>query len=421
MGASKERLQEIFDHHASYQRPIPVSIGPITRESFKEHLSNPDAYTSFLELFNIEIKKNGMVDTVRRWVWSGDLLARTVGGALHPLIHIGYGLEFEIPGIVAEGLAMMACTESFYLPIVGMQPELNTSAVFPVSAQSAAENATSSARGYITQLATQLTSQLSMLDGSNKPKDDKTRSAASEQAEPSVDTSGVPFLKDNPLIAAAVGIKNDKTFDGLVSFDTKDKSQVVMKSQAAADKIKSYVGQWEIEESTKGVQKAFRQLHAFALVAYAAAAFKTNTPGSEFKLDFFLMHALTSSEFVHQYISKVSPSEAASLMRSHLSVCIVYYITSGRPGLNVDALLGYNSPNRNNSSSNHWLDVFNRALKAEEVHVIKAVRSCAVGQILYGPSEGEELNSMWLKAAEMTLDKDGSFIHSGLGFEETWN
>ena len=36
------------------------------------------------------------------------MLDRFVGGLLHPVIHTGYGYEFGLPGIVAEGNALVA-------------------------------------------------------------------------------------------------------------------------------------------------------------------------------------------------------------------------------------------------------------------------------------------------------------------------
>lgn len=32
------------------------------------------------------------------------MLSRFLGGFLHPLIHAGYGVEFGLPGLVAEGV-----------------------------------------------------------------------------------------------------------------------------------------------------------------------------------------------------------------------------------------------------------------------------------------------------------------------------
>lgn len=34
----------------------------------------------------------------------GQMLIRAVSGAIHPLIHIGHGVEFELDGVVAEGM-----------------------------------------------------------------------------------------------------------------------------------------------------------------------------------------------------------------------------------------------------------------------------------------------------------------------------
>lgn len=88
LGASKEKLQEIFDVHAKDQRPIPPSIGEITRENYKEYLGKQESYTSFLKFYQVEVEKYGTVDTVRRWVWSGDMLARTVGMYNESVLHI---------------------------------------------------------------------------------------------------------------------------------------------------------------------------------------------------------------------------------------------------------------------------------------------------------------------------------------------
>ena len=35
------------------------------------------------------------------------MLDRFVGGLLHPVIHTGYGYEFGLPGIIAEGNALL--------------------------------------------------------------------------------------------------------------------------------------------------------------------------------------------------------------------------------------------------------------------------------------------------------------------------
>lgn len=103
-GANEERLEEIYQRHASYQRKIPPSLDvTLTRDNYKDYLGQSKAYANYLRLFEDEIGQHGIVETIRRWVWSGDMLSRLVGGAFHPLIHVGYGVEFGLTGQVAEG------------------------------------------------------------------------------------------------------------------------------------------------------------------------------------------------------------------------------------------------------------------------------------------------------------------------------
>jgi hypothetical protein len=53
-----------------------------------------------------------------RYVFKGDeraddLLVRMFGGFLHPLIHLGFGVEFQQPAIVAEALAQAAVHDNW--------------------------------------------------------------------------------------------------------------------------------------------------------------------------------------------------------------------------------------------------------------------------------------------------------------------
>jgi hypothetical protein len=103
-GANEKRLEEIYQNHASYQRKIPPSLDvTLTRDNYKDYLGQVKAYANYLRLFKNEIGQHGIVDTIRRWVWSGDMLSRLVGGVYHPLIHVGYGVEFGLAEQVAEG------------------------------------------------------------------------------------------------------------------------------------------------------------------------------------------------------------------------------------------------------------------------------------------------------------------------------
>ena len=116
-GANKDRLQAIYNENASYQRERPPSTGTVTEETYADQLGHRDAYTSYLEFFKTEIDARGMIDAIIYWLFlreekdnSAHMLARTLGCAIHPLIHLGYAVEFNLPSLAAEGLAMAACS-----------------------------------------------------------------------------------------------------------------------------------------------------------------------------------------------------------------------------------------------------------------------------------------------------------------------
>ncbi|KAI8066297.1 uncharacterized protein B0P05DRAFT_573955 [Gilbertella persicaria] len=416
-GATKERIQEIFDFHAKDQRPLPPSIGEITRDNYKQHLGDAAAYTSFLNFFKLEIDRFGMLETVRRFVWSNDFLARTVGGLYHPLIHIGYGLEFDIPGIVAEGLSMAALTEPYFTPVIPHQPELNRSNLLPSQAQSLAENAHTVARGYVSQAFDQITSQLATRLGIA---DEKTTSTAHQDRSVDVDDNhGPDYMKNNSLFAIFNHIQKDPVFDNLVKSTDDNKFKIILANEKAVERVKHYVKQWGLNENTKNIQAKFKELYSVAAILTGAAGVRKDYPGV-LRLSFFLVHVLTSTEFVHQFISRVAPSEAVALLQAHLAETIIYYVAEGRPEFYLEGLIDYKPSVHTDSSQNQWLPVLDKALERKEAHVIKAVRSCAVAQVMYGPHGDPNLDLIWLRVAQMAVDVDGNWDFDGVGFDDTW-
>ena len=75
-------------------------------------------YPNYLEFFRQEISKKGYQDVIKEYLLAGDdraddLLGRCYAGFLHPIIHVGYGVEFEQPAIVAEALAQTAIHDTW--------------------------------------------------------------------------------------------------------------------------------------------------------------------------------------------------------------------------------------------------------------------------------------------------------------------
>ncbi|KAI9494648.1 hypothetical protein BDB00DRAFT_787004 [Zychaea mexicana] len=325
-----KRLQEIFDIHASYIRPLPDPISTkLTRDIYRLELGNLGAYTSYLGMFKEEIEKHGM--------FKDDMLLHVSGGAYHPLIHIAYALEFTLPDIAAERLAMAACTSGLmYAPL--LKPLL--------------------------------------IDGH----DAKFGMAAGDQKKRCIEE----------IINA---IRTDTEFDDMIKFiKFTDDFMTVLENLRAAAKLREYASQWDY----------------------------TGT-----KLDFYLVHILTSVHAVYTIVSFLEPGQAELLLRGHISEALLHYVSRGCPSLQLDSLAEYKSPQQAvvDGSANPWLDVIKLALAANEVHCVKAVRAIAFAQIVYGSPRDDIL----LKAAQVTVDITGkgpfmgsNWNQTGIGFEQTW-
>lgn len=102
----------------SYQRsPVPLTQSVVTgmhdSNKYKTYLGREKYYHDFLVFFKREISLKGWPDVLNEYLFKGDeraddMLVRIFGGLLHPIIHLGFGVEFEQPAIIAEALAQAA-------------------------------------------------------------------------------------------------------------------------------------------------------------------------------------------------------------------------------------------------------------------------------------------------------------------------
>ncbi|KAI9758427.1 MAG: hypothetical protein M4579_003056 [Chaenotheca gracillima] len=156
LGASPSIIEEQYDRNKSYQRPVTLNQEkPPERQivhdmhdeaKFDAHLAQDAHYYDYLVFFQQEIEAKGWEAVLNDYVFKGDqraddMLARMLDGLLHPIIHLGFGVEFKQPAIIAEALAQAAMHTTKYAPYL-------------VSTEKAAAAETSSTR----------TSIVSMLD-----------------------------------------------------------------------------------------------------------------------------------------------------------------------------------------------------------------------------------------------------------------
>ncbi|KAJ5165514.1 uncharacterized protein N7500_007344 [Penicillium coprophilum] len=131
LGAAPEDIKACYERNKSYQRPaLPTSQDVIQSmhdvAQFQEYFGKEEHYPNYLAFFQHEIDAKGVAEVLNIYVFAGDeraesMMCRLFGGLVHPLIHLGFGIEFNQPAIVAQGLAQAAVHDdwlgrAFFLP-----------------------------------------------------------------------------------------------------------------------------------------------------------------------------------------------------------------------------------------------------------------------------------------------------------------
>lgn len=118
LGAPDSRLKkewEIEDYLKPLGEKQPTEI---TDENWKEYIGVDVFYHNYLDYFKSKIAKDGVQKTVVDYALDETLLPSLVSGAVHPLIHVGFGVEFGSEIVVAEGLAEACVHTPAFAPVV---------------------------------------------------------------------------------------------------------------------------------------------------------------------------------------------------------------------------------------------------------------------------------------------------------------
>ncbi|KAI3595169.1 hypothetical protein WG66_009401 [Moniliophthora roreri] len=196
--------------------------------------------------------------------------------------------------------------------------------------------------------------------------------------------------------------------------------------------------------------------------------FATGKEGRKPRLDFFLMHLVTSSIFLESYIRVLEdPKQKAAVLRAYLPVVISLVLARGRPKINADLIMNASDKVRppfpveasykNDSTSignptrdddyNPWPAFIETSLYAPDSHVLKTMRTLIYAAREYGDTpaggvpgtetDGSETHpgvkkmdgSLFVRAAGVLMNYMGWTVHgqpagswdrSALGWEEAW-
>ncbi|KAE8370206.1 hypothetical protein BDV27DRAFT_90307 [Aspergillus caelatus] len=123
LGASPETIQRQYEREHHRQRPcMPRDESVISslsnKESFMSLMHKEEHYPNFLAFFQHELATKGTPDVLNEYLFSRDRLAETMlsdmfSGLLHPIIHLGFAIEFEQPAIIAQALAQAAVHDDY--------------------------------------------------------------------------------------------------------------------------------------------------------------------------------------------------------------------------------------------------------------------------------------------------------------------
>lgn len=171
---------------------------------------------------------------------------------------------------------------------------------------------------------------------------------------------------------------------------------------------------WLYIDDPQDIQAKTKDLYEASMILFGASGVREKM----LKMDFFLLHALTGIHSLHSMLPYFSAREAADLLHAHYAASLYFYVVTGRPKLtNIDYLLNYKSSKISDWPQNPWTKIIDLAL-VSEMHLIKVIRACALGYILYG--SGTPMGSAWTNTAIASLDTEGHWDRGGPGFEENW-
>ncbi|KAG6890178.1 hypothetical protein C0995_010883 [Termitomyces sp. Mi166 len=367
LGADTDIIRAAHKLDDAYQKPSFESPEAITRDNFVKFLGDSRFYTAYRQFFTEAVQSKGLWDVLEEFVFSknmnfGDsgtgpeMFNRFLDGLVHPLIHIGYGVEFGLPGMVVEGLASTAVHQATSSPLIPMSLWSST----PSSA--------------IDSVTSQLPSALTIGDGTPQ--------------------------KNVHALTILARILKDPRFENIENrLDITLYTQVIDKHSEALNK---YVSQWTFDNSVPGeLERKIEELVWVNVIIYGIGGW---TKDKDYNADFFHMHLVTSSLFLSSLAANLKPASQETLLRGYFAVSLAWWIGRGRPAfdiegffaedtafpapsgpfppLNYKALPEATSPKA--TTPNPWFPIIQAALTVPDDHIPKLHRALVHFASLYG-------------------------------------
>ncbi|KAF8873946.1 hypothetical protein BD779DRAFT_1664309 [Infundibulicybe gibba] len=408
LGASASLLEAIYQLHAEKLLPIDTVDRAngivkrldlsITESNWTEFLGKEVYYAPLLKFFSIEVEAygaRGLLDL--KFVFSPDankdgvdMMRRFFAGIFHPLIQVGYGLEFQSDAIVAQGLA---------------------------------------------QAATHTPARLQQFHPS---------------FEPARNLSSLPLLEilrqlyESPILKPAMPYNPDTSIPTHFHEACED---------GRSEEIRRLATLWWSPSPNANLESDLKvkleEITWFATLLLVGSNKLNRKP----RLDFYLVHILNASQFLPFFLGAFLSNalliiEVCGRPRINIEVTQTYTDTPAPPGATVN---GAGDVLTTESDAGHpWAQVIAEAIHAPDSHTVKVIRTLFYAAQRFGhtqpgkfpgafrPDNGEETHvgigeldgTLFIRTAGMVMQtmgwvcsgqKAGSFDKKGLGWDDAWN
>ncbi|KAK4141042.1 uncharacterized protein C8A04DRAFT_14408 [Dichotomopilus funicola] len=393
LGGTPQDLRDRYDDGVPIQRPLPAINTALLSTLFTtdtntdtdtvllESLGSVAHYPTFLAFFQHQIasSNNNWKAVVQRYLFARTpladaLLARMFEGAYHPLIHLGLGIEFAQPALIAEALAQAAAHDDSHIGTLFRHAEAEAGIAYP----------------------------------SNRGKGKAMMELLREVRE----TEAI------------------RTAPRWTDFGNKMRDGIVGR---AGEAMASVAAQFQIRIQDDGdAELARRTAEMLNVCAFMAGA--AQRAGRPPKIDFFYMHAVTSSLFVDviaQQTDWISLADRARVVEWKARLDLAWYAVCGSAALDGEFIEGYSHPE---SDGLGWDELFAAVVQEhDDGHAAKFLRALKNGEdrckryaeLEQWAGDFPMKGDMWLRLARMCHDTtkgrptDLKWIPF-TGFEQPW-
>ncbi|KAI9295276.1 hypothetical protein K502DRAFT_349159 [Neoconidiobolus thromboides FSU 785] len=359
MGASSELLEQYYNKSMTYLEPLPEDKYDINIENYEKYIAIKDAYSSYLKFFDKQVNELGAISALKKYI--PKIIPGLAGAALHPLIHLGYAVEFNNPIVAVEGLAY---AYSHYLAldniIDSIQPE-------EISTENIEE-----------KLA-------KMNINTANPKSSKTKSYSAYLILEELKNMGVKAIDEE---------QRKGEFFNSINYIVENNGSNLVKLAT-----KFGVNKDNIEECNNDL--------SIGTVEIFSGSYRQNT------FDFFLLHGLTGNHGARTLLPILESKDKVRLLNLNFSALTILFLIQGAPKLSEISKSIPKEIEGGKNDDHSWSEIYTRSGESLDAHLIKGVRNLYELQKEFG-----EMNGLFFKpAAFAALDiPKNNWNFSGIGY-----